>query len=448
MQPQQQLPNTLAALQLRISELSQDFQNLDRASQPYQDTLAEINRLQNELSRATEDGNADRKEEIRARIENYRQITAENTALREQAAIRRSVERGRARAGAGAMATVQEPARRTSALFQSVAEIGLVGTRQQTELIGKSYSDVADTIQKLSAASNGSIQSLQAQRGAWQTLRGQVNPASNDFRRASKEIEQLDRRLGKLQQTQSRRMSGMQMAQAAGAAISGGIFGGPEGFLGGAIGGITGGVGGAFVGAAAGAQVGMLRQQLGGFADYAAQIQKMEIALKNAAGSQDQFNQAVAAANSAVRNLNVPQDVAIQGMTRLTAAVKGAGGQVSDAELVFKNVTSAIKATGGSAEDVDGAITAMVQVFSKGKVSAEELSGQLGERLPGAVTKFAEANKMTLPELQKALEQGQVGLNELMNFIVQLGDEYAGVAQGRSLDSSQDAGARLDGGVQ
>jgi tape measure domain-containing protein len=442
MQPQQQLPNTLAALQLRISELSQDFQNLDRAGQPYQDTLAEINRLQNELSRATEDGNADRKEEIRARIENYRQITAENTALREQAAIRRSVERGRARAGAGAMATVQEPARRTSALFQSVAEIGLVGTRQQTELIGKSYSDVADTIQKLSAASNGSIQSLQAQRGAWQTLRGQVNPASADFSRASKEIEQLDRRLGKLQQTQSRRMGGMQMAQAAGAAISGGIFGGPEGFLGGAIGGITGGVGGAFVGAAAGAQVGMLRQQLGGFADYAAQIQKMEIALKNAAGSQDQFNQAVAAANSVVRNLNVPQDVAIQGMTRLTAAVKGAGGQVSDAELVFKNVTSAIKATGGSAEDVDGAITAMVQVFSKGKVSAEELSGQLGERLPGAVTKFAQANEMTLPELQKALEQGQVGLNELMNFIVQLGDEYAGVA-GQIASSSQDAGARL-----
>jgi tape measure domain-containing protein len=442
MQPQQQLPNTLAALQLRISELSQDFQNLDRAGQPYQDTLAEINRLQNELSRATEDGNADRKEEIRARIENYRQITAENTALREQAAIRRSVERGRARAGVGAMATVQEPARRTSALFQSVAEIGLIGTRQQTELIGKSYSDVADTIQKLSAASNGSIQSLQAQRGAWQTLRGQVNPASADFSRASKEIEQLDRRLGKLQQTQSRRMSGMQMAQAAGAAISGGIFGGPEGFLGGAIGGITGGVGGAFVGAAAGAQVGMLRQQLGGFADYAAQIQKMEIALKSAAGSQDQFNQAVAAANSVVRNLNVPQDVAIQGMTRLTAAVKGAGGQVSDAELVFKNVTSAIKATGGSAEDVDGAITAMVQVFSKGKVSAEELSGQLGERLPGAVTKFAQANEMTLPELQKALEQGQVGLNELMNFIVQLGDEYAGVA-GQIASSSQDAGARL-----
>ena len=440
MQPQQQLPNTLAALQLRISELSQDFQNLDRASQPYQDTLAEINRLQNELSRATEDGNADRKEEIRARIENYRQITAENTALREQAAIRRSVERGRARAAG--QRVIEQPMRQISGLYQQIGQIGMQPILGDIEMMGNSYTRVSNDIKRATNASNGSIQSLNAQRGAWQALRAQIDPTSNDFRRASKEIEQLDRRLGKLQQTQSRRMSGMQMAQSAGAAISGGIFGGPEGFLGGAIGGITGGVGGAFVGAAAGAQVGMLRQQLGGFADYAAQIQKMEIALKNAAGSQDQFNQAVAAANSAVRNLNVPQDVAIQGMTRLTAAVKGAGGQVSDAELVFKNVTSAIKATGGSAEDVDGAITAMVQVFSKGKVSAEELSGQLGERLPGAVTKFAKANDMTLPELQKALEQGQVGLNELMNFIVQLGDEYAGVA-GQIASSSQDAGARL-----
>jgi tape measure domain-containing protein len=298
-------------------------------------------------------------------------------------------------------------------------------------------------IDKARRADVGSIESTQRLREAISQYRSTLPGTSNEFRKLTKEVGELDARSEKLGRGLARRrMSGMQMAQAAGAAISGGIFGGPEGFLGGAIGGITGGVGGAFVGAAAGAQVGMLRQQLGGFADYAAQIQKMEIALKNAAGSQDQFNQAVAAANSAVRNLNVPQDVAIQGMTRLTAAVKGAGGQVSDAELVFKNVTSAIKATGGSAEDVDGAITAMVQVFSKGKVSAEELSGQLGERLPGAVTKFAKANDMTLPELQKALEQGQVGLNELMNFIVQLGDEYSGVAQ-QIADSSQDAGARL-----
>jgi len=233
----------------------------------------------------------------------------------------------------------------------------------------------------------------------------------------------------------------MQMTQAAGAAISGGIFGGPEGFLGGAIGAI-GGVGSAFAGAAIGAQVGGLRRQLGEFADYAAGIQKLQIALKGVAGSQDEFNRAMAAASATTRQLNVPQDVAVRNMTRLTAAVKGAGGQVSDAEIVFRNVSSAIKATGGSAQDVDSAITAMVQVFSKGKVSAEELSGQLGERLPGAVTMFAKANKMTLPGLQKALKDGTVGLNELMNFIVDLGNKYDKTAM-QIAGSSEESGARL-----
>lgn len=323
--------------------------------------------------------------------------------------------------------------------------VGYSGADPSIQRTVTAYGEALEQLRRVRREFDGTINALESQRNAWNNLRNAVDPASTTFANATKQVNQLDERLKKLQTTQQqtrRRMSGMQMAQAAGAAISGGIFGGPEGFLGGAIGGITGGVGGAFAGAAAGAQVGMLRQQLGGFADYAAQIQKMEIALKNAAGGQAEFNQAMAAASAATRDLNVPQDVAIQGMTRLTAAVVGAKGSVSDAELVFNNVTAAIKATGGSAEDVDGAITAMVQVFSKGKVSAEELSGQLGERLPGAVTKFAEANKMSLPELQKALEQGEVGLNELMNFIIQLGDEYSDVAN-KIAGSSQDAGARL-----
>jgi tape measure domain-containing protein len=308
------------------------------------------------------------------------------------------------------------------------------------------YEKLTAAVSRFGDVNRRSTADLREFSGSLALLQDILDPTAADFKQVNQEIEKqgrlVDRELEKRQRGARRRMSGMQVAQAAGAAVSGGIFGGPEGFLGGALGGVFGGVGGAFAGAAAGAQVGMFRQQLAGFTDYAAQLQKMQIALQNAAGSQADFNQAMAAAGAATRNLNVPQDVAIQGMTKLTAAVKGAGGQVSDAEIVFKNVTSAIKATGGSAQDVDGAITAMVQVFSKGKVSAEELSGQLGERLPGAVTKFAKANDMTLPELQKALEQGQVGLNELMKFIVQLGDEYSGVAE-KIASSSQDSGARL-----
>ena len=230
------------------------------------------------------------------------------------------------------------------------------------------------------------------------------------------------------------------MTQAAGAVLSGGIFGGPEGFLGGAIGAL-GGVGGAFAGAAIGAQVGGIRRTLGEYADYAAQIARLQIALEGISGSQAQYNRALAAAADVTSSLNVPQEVAIQGMTRLTAAVKGAGGGVADAELAFKNINSAIIATGGGAEQVQGAVTALVQIFSKGKVSAEEIN-QIAERLPGTFNKIAAASGRTGPELTKALQDGKVGLNDLMKFLVSLGDEYGELAE-KIAASSENAGARL-----
>lgn len=293
-------------------------------------------------------------------------------------------------------------------------------------------------------ASVKSVSNINAQSTALKALRDEAKIGSRAFNQLTKDIAKLDGQLGKAQGRGGQRGMGARRAtQAAGAVISGGIFGGPEGALG-ALGGLAaGGVEGAFAGAAIGAVVGGGRQALGETAAYAAEINKLKIALQGVAPSQEDFNFAVQTAGRATRELNVPQEQSIRGITRLTAAVTGAGGPVEDAATTFRNVTAAIKATGGSSEDVQGAITAMVQVFSKGKVSAEELSGQLGERLPGAVTLFAKANKMTLPELQKNLKAGTVGLNELMNFIRELGDEFGGTAE-KIASSNEEAGARLN----
>ena len=64
------------------------------------------------------------------------------------------------------------------------------------------------------------------------------------------------------------------------------------------------------------------------------------------------------------------------------------------------------------------------QVFSKGKVSAEELRQQLGERLPGAFTLFADSMDMTPAQLDKALEQGKVTLDDFMKFASKLFETY------------------------
>ena len=306
--------------------------------------------------------------------------------------------------------------------------------------------EIFTEISRTQQASNGSVNSLQAQISAWTELRNAVNASAPAFATATKNIEQLSRRQEAL--TGRGRITPGQAVQTAGAVISGGIFGGPEGFLGGLGGAALGAavpalgvVGGAFAGSAAGAQLGMFRQQIAGTANYAAEIGKLQIALRGILGNQNAYNTAIASAAAVTRDLNIPQAEATRGLTRLSAAVLGAGGTVNDSAFAFRAMSEAVKATGGNAEQVDGALLALTQVFSKGKVSAEELN-QIAERLPGTFTLFAQAAGKNGPELQKALEQGQVGLNDLMKFLELLGGRYSNTAL-KIASSSEDAGARL-----
>tara|TARA_A100001201_G_scaffold29620_1_gene32134 strand:+ start:1615 stop:5418 length:3804 start_codon:yes stop_codon:yes gene_type:complete len=446
--------HTTAALKQKIAELAQDLEHIDVGSKDYittnnrlKETQQELNQVLgissaafDELSRAQE--RSARRAKKLADIQQYygTSRTGEGQAAQRAGGFRdpetgAMIARG---TRAGRASLVQQPMREISGLYRSIGDIGMSGISADIDRMGKSYQEVARDIKAATAASNGSINSLQAQRSAFAQLRAGLDPTSQDFRELGKEIEKVDRRLEKLNKRRRRPTIGG-IAQGLGGIAAGGVFGGPEGAIGAAVGGAMGGVAGVAAGAALGAQAKMMREALGATSEYAAQLQKLEIALQGVAGAE--YTDALKAARQVTKDFNVPLAVSTKGITRLSAAVIGAGGNVGDAEVVFRNITSAIKATGGGAQDVESAITAMVQTFSKGKVSAEELSGQLGERLPGAVTKFAEANNMTLPELQKAFKAGTVGLDQLMKFIISLGPEYEETARAIA-NSSADAGAR------
>ena len=438
---QSEQPATLAALRLRIGEVQSEVENLDFTTKDYADANKELIALQRSLSEALGGTSAsfDRLGDAQTRAARRAEKLAGIQAAQAGAVGTRDPRTGAMIAGGSAVASlVQQPVREVSGLYQSIGDIGMAGISADIDRMGKSFQEVTNDINAATAASNGSINSLQAQRSAFAQLRAGLDPTSKDFIELGREIEKVDRRLEKLNKRRRRPTIGG-LAQGLGGIAAGGVFGGPEGALGAAFGGAVGGVAGVAAGAALGAQVKMMREALGATSEYAAQLQKLEIALEGVAGPE--YTNALKAANQVTKDFNVPLDVSTRGITRLSAAVIGAGGNIDDAEVVFRNITSAIKATGGGAQDVESAITAMVQTFSKGKVSAEELSGQLGERLPGAVTKFAEANKMTLPELQKAFKAGTVGLDQLMKFIISLGPEYEKTARAIA-DSSADAGAK------
>ena len=243
------------------------------------------------------------------------------------------------------------------------------------------------------------------------------------------------------QRIAQRRQRLVTAGQTAGAVAAAGIFGGPEGLVGAGIGAALGGEIGAFAGGAIGAQVGMLRQAIGDTATYASEITKLNIALKGITKTSQEYADAQRAISSISNTLNVPIKEATAGFTKLSASVIGAGGNVNDAQIVMLGFTQAIKATGGGAEEVSGAMTALTQIFSKGKISAEEIN-QIAERLPGAFTAIAKAAGKTGPELQDALKNGEVGLNDLMKTAQYLTDQY-GASANRMAASAEDSGARM-----
>jgi len=305
------------------------------------------------------------------------------------------------------------------------------------------FSVLAGELRKVEATTGRSTTLLKQYAASWRELAGAVDIASKEFKEATAEAARLDAQIAKAEGRQGRQGSRLKTgAQVAGTAVAAGIFGGPEAAIGAVAGGIAGGLPGAQVGAAAGATVSQLRQALAATAAYEAEIKKLEIALKGVTANQIEYNDALKFIKTSTDNYAVTQDILTRQFTKLQASVQGSGGSLQDTKVVFDGIVSAVRATGGSLQDVDSALTATAQVFSKGKVSAEELRQQIGERLPGAFTLFAKSMNMTPQELDKALEDGKVSLQDFMVFAKDLFDRYGENAK-TIADSPAAAGDRL-----
>ena len=232
------------------------------------------------------------------------------------------------------------------------------------------------------------------------------------------------------------------------ATIGGGVAsglagGGGAGLLGSAVAGGVAGIAAGLVTKALQAVEDLARataQYANDAAVAAAQTQKMQIALKGVTGAG--FVDALADIRQVTKDYNVPLQDATKSFTRFAASAKASGVGAEDITKSFRGLIAANKALGGSQEQANGILLAATQVFGKGKVSAEELRGQIGERLPGAVALFAESMGITTAELDKRLEQGTVSVEDFVDFTKTLLQDFDAEAQ-KIGQSSAEAGQRL-----
>ena len=111
--------------------------------------------------------------------------------------------------------------------------------------------------------------------------------------------------------------------------------------------------------------------------------------------------------------------------SQVAAAAKGTVLQGQPARDIFEAVSESMVVLNKSSADTQGALTAITQVMSKGTVQAEELRGQLGERIPGAFQIAARAMNVSTQELGKMLELGQVTAEDFLpKFAAELRKTY------------------------
>lgn len=176
---------------------------------------------------------------------------------------------------------------------------------------------------------------------------------------------------------------------------------------------------------------------IGGFDDVIRQItevtikfEQLETAIKFTAGSSEAGAKRLKFIRDESNRLKIDIETATRSFKGLAAAARGTALE-KETEKIFSSVAQASRVFGLTAEQTDGALLAISQIISKGTVQAEELRGQLGERLPGAFQIAARSMNVTTAELGKLLETGQVTSDEFLpKFIAQLEKETRpGLAQ-------------------
>ena len=271
------------------------------------------------------------------------------------------------------------------------------------------------------------------------------------LRDAGREVVSLQGKLNSLseaQQRAARRQATFGQARR-GALAGGGVSAlGIPGVGSIASGALAGGAVGGAPGAIAGAAAAALTTLGTATATYASEAAKaaaetglLNTALASIAGPDTQRAKQLISEISQEFVVSIPQATAE--FTKLAAAAQANGTSIEETAEVYKGLAAANVALGGNAERLQGILLATTQVFSKGKVQAEELRGQIGERLPGAFALFAQSLGLSTKELDKALEQGKVSTEDFVKFAIGLYERY-GDAAALINESPEAAGRRLE----
>ncbi len=134
-------------------------------------------------------------------------------------------------------------------------------------------------------------------------------------------------------------------------------------------------------------------------------------------------------AKNIANKLNVPSEVAANSYSQIAIAAKDSKMEGQGVKDLFEGITSSLSALGISGEDASLVFMAYTQILAKGKLSMEELRQQLGEKFPPAMSVFAKAMGVSVPEMNALVASGSVLSQDILPKVAKvLKEDYGNAA--------------------
>ncbi|QHV97291.1 tape measure protein [Spirosoma endbachense] len=161
-----------------------------------------------------------------------------------------------------------------------------------------------------------------------------------------------------------------------------------------------------------------------------ADMERLDAGLKAVSRDTDDFNRSQQFLLETSDELGLRYDSLVKSYKLLKAATKDSSLEGDETEHIFHAMTEAGAKLSLTNADVEGSLLALTQMLSKGKVTAEEMRNQLGERVPAAMKIMAQATGLSEIELNKMMEKGELlAVDVLPKFATELDKIYGGNAQ-------------------
>lgn len=150
------------------------------------------------------------------------------------------------------------------------------------------------------------------------------------------------------------------------------------------------------------------------FIDANVQIETLRRSLTLILGSTEAANSQIGFLQDTADRTGLSIGELSQSFVNFNASLNAVGTPLATTRSIFSGLTNAAGQLGLSSEKVGLQLNAVAQIANKGKVSLEELQGQLGESLPGALALTARSLGITEAQLVKLIESGGLLAEEFL----------------------------------